>query len=366
MLCLGICGAWKGTNWLLTPSKDLAAIGREVERPPLVTQKISEVPVGQWVLAENPELADEGFDPYEDLDPSQWRKLVLAMDKEDGSRLDIELLRPLAWLEDYGAVVGQTIDLDLPELGAAGTATVVAIEPCPALAPRPSERHHLVTGKFRHQVDELIDLHIEGLDEPITCTPNHLFWSEDRQEFVPAGDITRGSSLRPFSGSVDFLVRREGRENDAIVYNLEVAVAHTYYVTDHGVLVHNACTRQLREAMNILRGGGHAHHIVPVGSFRGNADLIRARDVLERAGVSIESHYNGVMLPGAIHNKVHTNKYFSLLRDRLEKAESLANDEIVRKGLTGAAADNYRAGAAIGVLDGIKTGLQKNMTGLWK
>jgi hypothetical protein len=238
--CIAIVGSWKAFD-AAAPAEIPA--NRAASNPELVTQKISEVPVGQWVIAENPEgesFDDLLFDDEDDIDPADWRKITLAMIKPDDTRLDIELLRPLWWIEDENAVVGQMLELDLAELGAAGAAEVLAIDPCPTLAPRPSPRHHLVTGKFRHQVHELVALYIEGLPEPITCTPNHLFWSEDRQAFIPAGSLTTGERLAGITGDAVSLLRQEYRRDDT-VYNLEVSQVHTYFVSSSGILVHNLC-----------------------------------------------------------------------------------------------------------------------------
>ena len=86
---------------------------------------------------------------------------------------------------------GATVYLELAELGAEGPAEVLAVEPCPAIGPAPSDDCRLITGTFAHSSGEILDLMIEGLAEPIGCTANHPFWSENRQAFVPAGEAQR-------------------------------------------------------------------------------------------------------------------------------------------------------------------------------
>jgi hypothetical protein len=49
-------------------------------------------------------------------------------------------------------------------------------------------------------------VYVEGLDEPIGTTPNHPFWSEDRQTFVRADELKEGEHLRAFNGTP--IVRR--------------------------------------------------------------------------------------------------------------------------------------------------------------
>jgi len=93
-------------------------------------------------------------------------------------------------------LVGATVYLDLAELGAEGPAEVVSVEPCPAIGPPPSEGCRIVTGTFAHAAGNVVDLTVEGLDEPIGTTANHPFWSEDRRAFIPAGELRQGETLR--------------------------------------------------------------------------------------------------------------------------------------------------------------------------
>jgi hypothetical protein len=114
---------------------------------------------------------------------------------------------------------------------------VLAIEPCPPLASGPGRT---VTGTFAHSAADVLDLEIEGLDTPLGCTANHPFWSEDRQDFVPAGSLTIGEHLRTESGTLRQVTRITPRRGPPVaVFNLEVDAEHVYYVSTAGVLVHN-------------------------------------------------------------------------------------------------------------------------------
>jgi hypothetical protein len=90
----------------------------------------------------------DGFGPVEA--PDDWRLVWLRMEKPNGGDLQIELLRPVDWLDGYEVQVGAEIDLDLEELGADGPATVLAIHRCPQILPRPGPGYQLVTGRFAH------------------------------------------------------------------------------------------------------------------------------------------------------------------------------------------------------------------------
>ncbi|MCY2962142.1 MAG: polymorphic toxin-type HINT domain-containing protein, partial [Planctomycetota bacterium] len=130
------------------------------------------------------------------------------------------------------------IHLDLPEIGAVGRAELVSLEPCPPIEPG---QGRIVTGTFAHSSAEVIDIEITGVEEPIGCTANHPFWSEDRQDFVQAGTLRIGENLRSESGTLLQVTRITPRTGPPVeVFNLEVDAEHVYYVSAGGVLVHNA------------------------------------------------------------------------------------------------------------------------------
>jgi len=207
----------------------------------LATKPIEQIRVGERVLGENPLLSDSDRN-IPDPDPATWRLIKLRMQKHDGGTLDIELLRPLSWLETYGIKPGFTAELDLAELGASGRARVLAIAPCPQI---PSGAGHVVTGAFKHSSKQIINVHVEGEDEAIGCTPNHPFWSEDREDFVPASQLRIGEKLRSAAGQSVRLTNITRRGPPEAVYNIEVHGSHTYQVSLLGVLVHNSSAQSI-------------------------------------------------------------------------------------------------------------------------
>ena len=196
---------------------------------------------GDRVQAHNPQLGDEERVPLK-VDPDSSRLLRLRMTKDDGSGLDIALLRSLLWMERHQAYAGERIWLDLPELGAQGYADVIGEEPCPALMPGDAP---LVTGKFVHAAANVVDLYVSGLAEPIGVTANHPFWSETRQDFVEAGDLVAGEALLGDGDQPLLVLHAIPRPEPQTVYNLEVDGEHVYAVTEQGILVHNACLTKL-------------------------------------------------------------------------------------------------------------------------
>lgn len=256
------------------------------ETPPAVTQTVSGEPtiapvderielaqVGTAVWSHNPSDEEPDLEFGDKVDQSTWKHLVLRTFKEDGSACDINLLRPDWWVEEEAAERGGTIYVSVPECGIDGDAEVLEIRPCPPVQHCPPG-YRTITGTFHHQNAKIIDLYIEGLDEPIGTTPNHPFWSVDRQDFVRADELKRDEKLHGAQGlcSVKTIDYRLGRHE---VHNLEVNVTHTYCVTDSGVLVHNVlnlgrdCTlaELLRLTNNLIANGRllgkENHHPVP-------------------------------------------------------------------------------------------------------
>ncbi len=221
-----------------------------VDGTPVTSQAIEQIQVGRRVMGRNPELSDAdraaaGPEPH----PDSWRLLRLRMTKADGDRLDMTLLRPVEWIDRYQAAAGGVVYLDMQEMGAVGEAQVLAVEACPAIQPGPGR---VVTGTFAHQSGDVIDLKVSGMVDPLGTTANHPFWSEDRQAFVPAGQLQSGENLRLFGGGLAQVESIIPRGPPEPVYNLEVHGEHVYHVGVRGVLVHNNCPIGRRFGLTFL------------------------------------------------------------------------------------------------------------------
>ena len=92
--------------------------------------------VGDAVLADA-EHGDGDTALGSQVDPATWRHLALLCRKTDGSIADVELLRPLTWLKEQGAVSGGSVEISVPECGIEGQARVLSIDDCPPLQPTP-------------------------------------------------------------------------------------------------------------------------------------------------------------------------------------------------------------------------------------
>ncbi|MEJ7595954.1 MAG: ParB/RepB/Spo0J family partition protein [Planctomycetaceae bacterium] len=206
--------------------------------------KIEELTVGRRVQADSP-TTELDLQFGSDVVSADWRKLTLVAPKRDGSTADVVLLRPLTWLNEQQAEVGGTVFISVPECGIDGHAQVLAIEPCPEIVPGEGR---VITGTFRHQVSASISLSILGQAEPILCTGNHPFWSEDRQDFVRADSLQPRETLRTTSGTTT-VTSLNHIPGSTAVYNLEIHGTHVYHVGTSGVLVHNGDPCPLAEAL---------------------------------------------------------------------------------------------------------------------
>ncbi len=121
-------------------------------------------------------------------------------------------------------------------MGARGWARVIDIMPCGPVETGPGD---MITGTFRHSHGLLGDLVLESESQPIAVTSGHLFWSVDRQAWVPVGNLRRAERLHTLNG-VTRVVSYTMSDRVEPVYNLEVEDSHCYRVGESGVLVHNA------------------------------------------------------------------------------------------------------------------------------
>ncbi|MFJ3235917.1 polymorphic toxin-type HINT domain-containing protein [Streptomyces sp. NPDC086787] len=78
--------------------------------------------------------------------------------------------------------------------------------------------------------------------EKLTATHEHPFWSPSQHDWVPAGELTPGMTLRTEKGATVIVTGNHPFTRHARTYNLTVDGLHTYYVLAGAtpVLVHNS------------------------------------------------------------------------------------------------------------------------------
>ncbi|MEO1530270.1 MAG: polymorphic toxin-type HINT domain-containing protein [Planctomycetota bacterium] len=255
------------------------------------TKPIEAIKVGDRVIARNPEITDHERSKRTEPDWSQWLWLTVVMPKEDGTELQMELLRSEAWvrskcyfpagdvefdplvsfakpvvhnsseirhvplsplrpifrelaiadaISDLEREEGECpiVELDLPELAITGPAAVLKIRPAPSID---TGLGNVVTATFRHSAGNVVDLIVNkgrGV-ESIGTTHNHPFWSEDQQRYVRAEHLTPGETLRTMTGVFATVKSINKRSTRHSVFNLEVDFEHVYFVGLDGILTHN-------------------------------------------------------------------------------------------------------------------------------
>ncbi|MBL4884916.1 MAG: hypothetical protein JKY95_10320 [Planctomycetaceae bacterium] len=232
------------------------SVSPETQRQ-LVTKRIDQMQPADWGLASNP-TGEEDLEFGRIVEPDAWRLLQLEAPKDDGSISEIQMLRPLWWLEDQWHVhlenkelsaeehpfdlqklITESIYISVPECGIDGWAKVLDIDKCPQISPRPGPEFQLVTATFKHHAKQILDVYIAGESDSIGTTPNHPFWSEDKQQFIRADELQPGEQLQKADGTITTVTNVVPRAGANTVYNLEVQLNHTYHVGKTGVLVHN-------------------------------------------------------------------------------------------------------------------------------
>lgn len=174
-----------------------------------------------------------------DVTRQLWRTVQLRLKKPDGSKANVEIARPLWWFEEMNHNVGDRLDLEMHELGIAGEATILSIGPCDADSRENPPKSQIVIGTIEHENAIVLDLVFNNdLDNPLGVTASHPIYSEDRDDWVAAGDLEINESVRTING-VATLTGRSERPGRHKVYNLEVHRAHSYHVSDLGILAHN-------------------------------------------------------------------------------------------------------------------------------
>ncbi|MBE7447994.1 MAG: hypothetical protein HS111_03625 [Kofleriaceae bacterium] len=189
---------------------------------------IETLTVGQRVPPDHAACQDDSFDDHV--------AVQLEMDGPDGDRFDIVLLRPRDWLAAVGAEPGATIWVALTELNVEGPARVLALDPTVTVPDGPGCP---ITGTIRHLATSLVVLTVEGSDAPINATPQHPFYSVDRDGWVAADDLQVGELVATETGTTRITSSGATSVPPTDVYNLEVHGAHEYFVHDAAVRVHN-------------------------------------------------------------------------------------------------------------------------------
>jgi hypothetical protein len=302
-----ICG-----YFALPMSKTVAvSVPKIVIKDQLSTKDIKSIRCGDRVLGKNPVLSDEDRKLF-GQEPTQEThyEYLFALPRDDETLTYITLLRPRDWLESFEGSesileyetqtdTGESEDgicvwLDIPEMGAIGWAQLLSINDDFEIK---SGNGNVVTGKFIHTSNNVIDLKIEGQDAPIGCTDNHPFWSVDRQDYINAGELREGEKVLLYSGETKRVEQKLPRPGPELVYNIEVFGEHVYHVTTDGILVHNAYHGNSLQSTKpnhvyVIRNKttGEVHKYgISSGKILSNGKSLRAESQVKKLGKNFKS-----------------------------------------------------------------------------
>ncbi len=201
---------------------------------------IEDVLLGARVPTKNPRRWDYDFE-FEEPDEATWQCARLDIRLDDGERVEVELLRPTAWLRENGFFSCEQVPIRIEELDIQGVGVIRSIDPCPPLA---TGEGSVVTARFiTHGVQGIVALTLvdeQGSVETIEGTTGHPVWSVDRRQWIPLDELQRGERVSTQAGPATVLsVTTTPRQT--VVYNLEIHGEHVYQVGALGLLVHNSC-----------------------------------------------------------------------------------------------------------------------------
>jgi hypothetical protein len=194
--------------------------------------------------------------------------------RTDGAQVEMSLLRPVAWIAQYGLEPGKQFTLVLSEIEVDGRATVTAIGPCPPIAAGAGQ---VVIGRFKtHQVSNLVEVTLTS-GTSFVGTNTHPVWLPDEAAWVTLEDLRPGDRLDTLAGPVA-VASVAPREAISDVYNLETHGHHVYRITEDGVLVHNNAECPLGNA-RITQGQKSVVIGEGMATIKGAAKLLQSEGI---------------------------------------------------------------------------------------
>ncbi len=189
---------------------------------------------------------------YLDITPETWQVGKFVIIEEDGSLVEIEANRPKEWFEDYELKEkGDEVWLEIEEMGIAAYAVLQEIKSTDIDTRRFELNENGIVDRpvittYKRIANEISDYTFSN-GQVISCTPNHPFFSIDRHEYIPVGELNFGETVQTAGERAVRFIGGKSREKGEHVYNFEVWREHNYYVGSEGsedfVLVHNSCGR---------------------------------------------------------------------------------------------------------------------------
>ena len=162
----------------------------------------------------------------EPFDATTWQELSLVAQGAEYP-IHIKLRRPMSWIEEKGAAVGQTIELNLPEVGVVGQATVHTISD---IDPNRWGQRRTIISAVAHQASHATRIHLSHPSYPaLDLTPDHLIWSVTSNQWVHASDLNAGDEIATTRG-VDVVRDITQLKGLHRIDNIELDQANAYQI----------------------------------------------------------------------------------------------------------------------------------------
>ncbi|MBS0660178.1 MAG: Hint domain-containing protein [Verrucomicrobia bacterium] len=200
----------------------------ETERGSVAIESLS---VGDRVLTTD-------GDSHTEVDPATWKRIRLRMSNPESPSdvLDLELLRSADWMAATGCQPGEQMWLELEEMSLRGWANVQSVGECPEIR---AGRGRVVLATVAHYNTFVMEVRLEGQEEPLRPTDRHRLFSVTRNNWVPTASLLPGEQLRTDTGTVR-IASVQSHPGKHRVFNIEVETEHSYFAGKARVLSHNA------------------------------------------------------------------------------------------------------------------------------
>lgn len=228
-------GCFTEDTLVIVPSEEVPRDNARAATATIAATAIGSVRLGGRVLGENPRPW-EYDSQFPEPAAGQWVCINARVKRPNAVAVEIELLRPRAWVEANGIKAGGRFEIKYPELGVIGEARIISLSACPPIA---AGDGNVVIGRFvSREINNLVRLRLSD-GTTIEATDIHPIWSTDRRDWVAAGKLEPGEQVESF-GEFIYVESVERIGYCPAVYNIEVHGHHVYRVASVGVVVHNA------------------------------------------------------------------------------------------------------------------------------
>ena len=213
---------------------------------------IEEIQVGQRVLTK--ETADAPPQAQVDENWSVIETVIAPHDDQPDNFYRFTMLWSPATVAANVDLKNGLVWINYPKLGVEGWGRLMSVRGPPEIK---DGEGRVVLTTMSLQSTAVVELWLEGADDPVRPTENHEFFSLDRNDWFSAKDLIPGEEIetRTASTTVLSVTRLPGEYR---VHNIEVDGTHTYFVGELEVYTPNAKKKKYKQG-NVSTGAGRDH-----------------------------------------------------------------------------------------------------------